>query len=193
MKRFHTHILAVAVLSSLVLTSAGCAQTIAKKEPSFEAAAQNPFIPTNQAAAASLLAQTKGKLVSTQPLIVGTLVDINVLEKSSTLGRMVSEQISAVFSQAGYQMIEMKFRENIYMKRNEGELLLTREITEVAKQHGAQAVIVGTYGVAADALFINLKVVQPSTNLVLAAHDYALPLDSNVRAMLGRDTLPVRR
>ena len=81
-------------------------------------------------------------------------------------------------------MLEMKFRENIYMKQNEGELLLTREITSAAKQHNAQAVIVGTYGVADDVVFINLKIVQPISNLVLAVHDYALPRDVNLRAML---------
>lgn len=166
------------------LALAGCAAPT-MQEPSFEAAAQNRFIPTNQAAASALLAQLKGKLQPNQPLIVATLVDINILEKSSTLGRMVSEQISAVFSQTGHRMIEMKFRDSVYMKRNEGELLLTREITEVAKQHNAQAVIVGTYGTAADTVFINLKVVQPGTNHVLAAHDYALPMDYNIRAMLS--------
>lgn len=173
---------------SLLVTAAGCALSPTKKEPSFENAAQNRLIPTNQQAAQALLKQVAPRLVANQPLIVATLVDINVLEKSSTMGRMVSEQISAAFSQAGYQMIEMKFRENVYMKRTEGELLLTREINDVAKLHNAQAVIVGTYAVAADVVFINLKVVQPSSNIVLAAHDYALPLDSNLRTMLGGGT-----
>lgn len=173
------------VLSLLALAGAGCAPTTTKKEPTFDNAAQNAFIPTNQQAATALLAQAKTSLIPSQPLIVATLVDINVLEKSSTMGRMVSEQISAAFSRAGYHMIEMKFRENVYMKRTEGELLLTREINEVARLHNAQAVIVGTYAVASDVVFVNLKVVQPNSNLVLAAHDYALPLDSNVRAMMS--------
>lgn len=175
----------VAALACLTLIGAGCAPTVTKKEPTFDAAAQNAFIPANQQAATTLLAQVKASLIPNQPLIVATIVDINVLEKSSTMGRLVSEQISGAFSRAGYQMIEMKFRENVYMKRSEGELLLTREINEVAKLHNAQAVIVGTYAVASDVAFINLKVVQPNSNLVLAAHDYALPLDANVRAMLG--------
>lgn len=174
-----------AALSFLLLTGSACAPTPTKKEPSFDSAAQNGFIPANQQAATALLGLAKSSLIPGQPLIVATLVDINVLERSSTMGRMVSEQISAAFSRAGYAMVEMKFRENVYMKRTEGELLLTREINEVAKLHNAQAVIVGTYAVAADVAFINLKVVQPGSNLVLAAHDYALPLDANVRAMLG--------
>lgn len=181
----HSRFLRPALMACVVagLLSAGCS-TNGPVEPTFETASEHPFIPTNRAAAETLLAQLKGRLQPDQPLIIATLVDINVLEKSSTMGRLVSEQISAIFSQSGYRMVEMKFRDNVYMKRNEGELLLTREITQVAKQHNAQAVIVGTYGVAANLVFINLKVVQPGSNLVLAAHDYALPLDKNVRAML---------
>ena len=179
---FIPRLLGATALATALLLGAGCSQQPAK--PTFDAAAQNLFIPTNQTAANALLAQAKSRLIPDQPLIVATIVDINALEKSSTMGRLVSEQISAVFSQAGHRMVEMKFRENVYMKRNEGELLLTRELTAVAKQHNAQAVIVGTYAIASDVVFINLKVVQPNSNLVLAAHDYALPLDANLRAML---------
>jgi TolB-like protein len=174
-------------MSAAMLVATGCADTAHKRpEVTFESAAQHRFIPTNQQAAITLLAQAKSSLISGQPLIVATLVDINALERSSTMGRMISEQISAAFSRSGYNMIEMKFRENVYIKQAEGELLLTREITDVAKLHNAQAVVVGTYGVAADIVFINLKVVQPGSNVVLAAHDYALPIDDNIRAMLRR-------
>lgn len=147
-------------------------------------ASQPQFIPANYAAADALLEQLRNKLNPSQPLITATIVNIDVLEKSSTLGRLVSEQISARFSQAGLQMVEMKFRNNVYMKRDEGELLLTRELRDVAQSHNAQAVIVGTYGISDEAVFINLKVIQPNTNIVMAVHDYVLPKDAEIRSML---------
>ena len=48
----------------------------------------------------------------------------------------------------------------------------------------ANAVIVGSYGESKDYVFINLKVIQPTTNVVLATHDYALPINDDVRVML---------
>ncbi|MDI3514316.1 MAG: hypothetical protein PWP40_1545 [Rhodocyclaceae bacterium] len=42
-------------------------------------------------------------------------------------------------------MIEMKFRNNVYMARDQGEPMLTREIRDLANSHNAQAVVVGTY------------------------------------------------
>lgn len=156
-----------------------------KVEPTYEAAAQSDFINANYKAAEVLIAQF-AKYASEGTMIVATVVNIDSLEHSSTLGRLVSEQVAARFGQRGYTMVEMKFRNQVYMKRNEGELLLTREISEVARQHQAQAVIVGSYGVSSDTVFINIKVVQPGTNTVLAAHDYALPLNRDVRSMLHR-------
>jgi TolB-like protein len=142
------------------------------------------LIKANHAAADTLLKQLKDKLSPNQPLIAATLVSIDDLERSSTFGRLASEQISARFSQTGLRMIEMKFRDNVYMRRDQGELLLTREIQHVAQSHQAQAVIVGTYAVSKDAVFVNLKVIEPTTNVVMAVHDYALSKDADMRSML---------
>ena len=143
----------------------------------------NPFIATNYKAADALIEQLSDKLNPGQPMIVATIVNIDDLNNSSTFGRTVSEQVSARFSQATYNMIEMKFRGYVFMKQDQGELLLTREIRDVAKNHNAQGVIVGTYSLSNNSVYVNLKVIQPNTNVVLAGHDYAFPMDSDVKVM----------
>jgi TolB-like protein len=160
---------------------AGCASQPAERG----SLAHSTFIAANYRAADELLAQLQGRLPLGQPLIVATVVNIDALDQSSTLGRLVSEQISARFSRSGYNMIEMKFRNNVYMSRGEGELLLSREISEIARAHNARAAIVGTYGVSGGAVYLNVKVVDPGANFVMAAHDYALPLTSGIQTMLG--------
>ena len=77
----------------------------------------------------------------------------------------------------------MKFRDLVYMKQDQGELLLTREIKDVAQSHNAQAVIVGTYALSRNTIFVNLKVIQPNTNIVIAVHDYTFPLDPSMSSM----------
>lgn len=171
------------VLSLLMALTvmAGCSQT--PKGPNYTDARNNRFIPTNHQAADALLGQLEGRLGGST-LLIATLVNIDALDRSSTLGRLVSEQVSARFTQTGYHMVEMKLRNSVYILQSQGELMLTREIQELASEHSAQAVIVGTYGESKDFVFVNLKVVQPGTNVVLAVHDYALPVDDNTRAML---------
>ncbi|WP_349568875.1 FlgO family outer membrane protein [Azotobacter salinestris] len=170
--------LAIALISTAALSLAGCTQTNGK-----DTAYETPFISTNYAAADALLAQLRHRLPSGN-LLVATLVNIDALERSSTLGRLVSEQVSARLTRAGYQVVEMKFRNSVYMLQDQGELMLTREIHELARTYAAQAVIVGTYGAGKDYVYVNLKVIQPGTNVTMAVHDYALPIDENIYALL---------
>lgn len=138
----------------------------------------------NQAAAAALILSSVSKIKNDDPILNATIVNIDNLEKSSTLGRLISEQINGAFAQSGYKMIELKLRESVYIKRNEGELMLSREISDLAASHKVQAVIVGTYAVAYNNVYINLKMVDSRTSYVMGVHDYTLPIDQNVRELL---------
>lgn len=168
-----------------VVSLVGCsAAPTQKPEPTWEQAVNNQLLPANYKAADALLAQVRASLGKAQPLIIATVVNIDNLDQSSTLGRLISEQVAARFTQSGYRMVEMKFRNSVYVKRNQGELMLTREIGDLALSHDAQAVIVGTYGQSDEYVFINLKVIQPASNIVLAVQDYVLPLNSSIKALL---------
>lgn len=162
----------------------GCASTAPKEEANYATVSSNQFVEANYKAANVLLAQLNGKLAADKPLIMATVVNIDALDQTSTLGRLISEQISTRMAQGGLKMLEMKLRSSVYMKRNQGELMLTRELGEVAQNHDAQAVVVGSYAETSDMVFINVKVVQPQKNYVLAAHDYVLQKEGIVRSML---------
>ncbi|NBT84767.1 MAG: hypothetical protein EBT58_07970 [Betaproteobacteria bacterium] len=88
-------------------------------------------------------------------------------------------------TQGGFRMIELKLQQFAFLKQKEGEFFLTREIQHLAKSHSAEAVIVATYATANKRVYINLKVVEATTNSVLAAHDYAIGMDRNLRSLLG--------
>ncbi len=165
-------------------------------EPTYEEAGKNSFGQANYRAVAELM-QRYGAPASVNnrpessaaPFIVATVANIDQLEQSSTLGRLISEQVSSRLSQMGHQVVELKLRNGIYMKRNEGEFLLTREIKEVASAHRAQAVVLGTYAESASYIHVSLKLVNPANSMILSAHDYALPLDRQVRSMLRKSQL----
>ena len=168
----------------LPLLLASCSTTPPKEEPNYAAVSSNQFVASNYKAADALLQQLSGRLLADKPLIMATIVNIDSLEQTSTLGRLVSEQVSTRLAQGGLKMLEMKLRNSVYLKRGQGELMLTREIGEVAQNHNAQAVVVGSYAETSDAVFINVKVVQPQNNFVLAGQDFVLAKDTVVRSML---------
>jgi TolB-like protein len=175
-------LLRLAVLA-LPLMLGACASN-PEASTDYTAVSANAFVAANYRAADALALQLRGKLADDKPLIMATIVNIDALEQTSMLGRLVSEQLSTRLAQGGMKMLEMKLRNSVYLKRGQGELMLTREIGEVASTHNAQAVVVGSYAETREAVFINVKVIQPTTNLVLAGHDYVLAKEGTVRSML---------
>ena len=177
-----TTLLRAAALAAALLLG-GCAG-LAQDDTNYTSVSANAFVAANYRAADALALQLRGKLPDDKPLIMATIVNIDALEQTSMLGRLVSEQLSTRLAQGGMNMLEMKLRNSVYLKRGQGELMLTRELGEVAHTHNAQAVVVGSYAETRDAIFINVKVIQPATNLVLAGHDYVLAKEGTVRSML---------
>ena len=188
--------LAALAASSLFLNACETApKASAPAELTYEQAQNNTFNAANYSAVAELMKRYPAASVSASnfgnnggnaPFIVATLVNIDQLEQSSTLGRLISEQVASRMTQLGYGVLELKVRNGIYMKRNEGELLLTREIKEVATTHNAQAVVVGTYAESSSLIYVNLKIVNPATSVVIAAYDYALPLDKQIQSLIRK-------
>ncbi len=178
-----------AILSSIavsVLLLSGCGS---KPEPmSVLNPAENYFVKSNYLAANHLLSLTLNRLPVGSSVIMATVVNTDAIEKSSTLGRAISDQVSTRFVQSGMKVIEVKFRDNIYVKQNEGELALTREIEKIAKNHNANAVIVGTYAISEQSVFINLRIIDPATNIAIGATDYVLPMNNDMKTMLGIQT-----
>lgn len=186
--------IAAPLLASLLLL-AGCETTSSNtkpEEPTYDQAAMSEFIRANYAAASELLKGYRGPASASNfsgngggsaPLIVSTLVNIDKLDQSSTLGRLISEQLSSRISQLGQNVVELKLRNSVFMKQNQGEFLLTREIKELASAHKAQAVVVGTYADGGDYVFVSLKLINPANSLILASYDYALPMNRQVRRL----------
>jgi TolB-like protein len=161
-------------------------------EPTWQEAQQDPLRQANYQAAAVLMgkdgaaASVSNRPGGGAPLIVATLANVNALDQSSTLGRVISEHLSSWLAQSGQQVVELKVRNGIYMKRNEGEFLLTREIREVAAEHKARGVIVGVYAEGNRMLQVTLKLVDPASSMVLSAYDYTLPLNDEIKGLLRK-------
>jgi TolB-like protein len=118
-------------------------------------------------------------------IIAASLVNINNLKESCSLGRIVSEQMVGRLAQHGFKVIEMKLRQDsVFIKQNEGEFLLTRELQNISENHHAGAVLVGTYAVSKYVVFISVRIVQTSTNTVIASYDYQLPLDFITKSLI---------
>ena len=188
MRRLALRACAAAAVSAAALSLAGCASSYYYGDNASGAgggggAPRTSVIAANHHAADMLL--QGAPLDREHAVLVATLVNVDRLDESSRLGRIFSEQIAGRLVQRGLSVTELKMRESVAMQREQGELLLSRELRDVSRAHDAQAVVVGTYAVSSTILYVSIKLVKPDRNLVVAAHNYAVPMDDNVRALLA--------
>lgn len=79
----------------------------------------------------------------------------------------------------------MKIRENtIYIKKAQGEFVLSREMHTLSRMHDIQAFLVGTYSVTARYVYVSTRIVSATDNAILASHDYAIRLTAQIDSML---------
>ena len=64
------------------------------------------------------------------------------------------------------------------------ELLLSRELRDIARSQNAAVVLVGTYSPATDYTYVSVKLVRTEDSRILRGHDYALPNDRDVQRLL---------
>lgn len=118
------------------------------------------------------------------PILVASLVNLDDLTESSTFGRTVSEQVASQFNKRNYHTAEVRLGSDLFLIERSGEFALTRKMREIAMDSRAHSVVVGTYAVARDYIRISLRVVEVVDSLVLAAHDYAVPISLDTYKML---------
>ena len=84
----------------------------------------------------------------------------------------------------GFNVKELKLRGDVFVREETGELLLSREVKDIARVHNAAMVLVGTYSAAAQLTYISLKLVRTDTGQIVRGHDYALPNDADTSRQL---------
>lgn len=66
--------------------------------------------------------------------------------------------------------------------------MLSREIKDISQNHKAQAVVVGTYADSSSAVYVSAKIVSLANNSTMAAFDYVIPGNIDIRYLLRSGT-----
>lgn len=145
-------------------------------------------------AADSLVAQTQKTLPAGTPILIGTLSDVNQMETSTPLGRMIAEQVGTRLVQRGFIVSDVRFRNAINVKETAsnkgqaGEYFLSRDTSVLKGEQDVGAVVTGTYVKAKREVLVNLRMIDARSSRVLAATDYRVPVNSDVRALTNNDS-----
>lgn len=177
------YFLAILWISLCLILSTGCSREIKDVN----------LVTASYRAADALLknAREMMEFYSEKPILVASFVNIDDVQRSSTLGRTLAEQMGSRFTQKGYKVIEIKLRTNSVFVRgvrenDEGEFMLSRELQDISFQHDAHAVLVGTYGKGPEMVYVMAKLIRTQDNVILGAYDFSLPVGKNTKKMLAQ-------
>ncbi|MFO7985615.1 MAG: FlgO family outer membrane protein [Desulfatiglandaceae bacterium] len=119
------------------------------------------------------------------PILAASFVNIDNLSESSTFGRIISTQLSTRLTQHGFNIIEIKLRqESVFIKEGKGEFMLSRELKDLSDSREIRAVLVGTYAVSEYFIFVSARIVRTKDSSVLAGYDYEVPNDTVTKSIL---------
>ena len=103
------------------------------------------------------------------PIGITTFVNIDNLQDTSTFGRMYGEQLMSELSNRGFDVVELRYADALQFINASGEFSMSRNPGFVRREQNLGAVIVGTYVVSPLRVYVNARLVDPSSALVLSA------------------------
>ncbi len=143
------------------------------------------FVRANADAGDSLAAQLAAKAPAGTRVLVASFVNRDDFEDVSSMGRLASAQVATRLSGAGFDVVEPRLRTRLVLRPGQGEFVLSRRTADLMRtEFQAQAVLLGSYTVDREAVFVTASVVRLDNGAVLAAGDYVLPNAGPVARLL---------
>lgn len=119
------------------------------------------------------------------PVIVTTFVSNSDLEKTSSFGRLLQENIGSRLVQMGYTVKEIKLASHLFIEPHSGETILSRKLDEINPEQNAQGVVVGTFTRTNRDLYLSARLINPGNSNIFSSKDYKIVMDDDMLAMFG--------
>jgi len=125
------------------------------------------------------------------PIGVTTMVNLDDLYSTSSFGRMFSEQMMSELSMRGFDVVELRHADALQFLADAGEFALSRDIGSVRRARDLSGVVVGTYVTSPERVYVNVRMVDPSTSLIVSSASAEMTKTRELARMLrGGSALP---
>lgn len=128
-------------------------------------------------AADGLARQLVAKKTPDLRIIKITFVDIDNVESVTSYSKVYPEVIASRLSQLGYSMVELKLRTgSIKITPKTGEMLLSYDQSELAKDYSASAALIGYYKRIPqyNTTMVYARIVNVNDNVIIASEDFSI-------------------
>lgn len=124
------------------------------------------------------------------PIGVATFVNVDDLYTTSTFGRVYSEQVMSELAMNGFDVIELRHSDALQFLGANGEFALSRDVSQVKRMRDLGGVVVGTYAVSPVRVYVNARMIDPSSSVVLAAGSVEMQKSKEIARLLRGGTFP---
>ncbi len=123
---------------------------------------------------------------STLPVLYATTVNLNNFDHTTNFGRLMAESLATALTQHWEnKVINLNLRQgSLPVLPRQGEFMLSRDAREIALDFNAGAVLLSTYSVALDKVYVNVELVNVHHNAVVGAVMFNIPLGPRTEALL---------
>ena len=124
------------------------------------------------------------------PLGVTTFVNIDDLYTTSTFGRMVGEQLMSELAIRGFDVVELRQSDALQFLGSGGEFGLSRDVGLIRRERDLGGVVVGTYVVSPVRVYLNARLLDPNTSMVVSAGSVEMSKTEEIARMLRGGSVP---
>lgn len=124
------------------------------------------------------------------PIGVTTFVNIDDLYVTSTFGRMVSEQLMSELTMRGFDVVELRHSDALQFLDSTGEFALSRDVRAIRPERNLSAIVVGTYVVSPQRVYVNARLVDPSSSMVISAGSVEMSKTKELGKLLRGGSAP---
>jgi len=124
-------------------------------------------------------------------VLVCTFVELKKLNRTSSLGRYVAEQLMNEMQQRRYEVVEIRKSQAVMLQEKRGEFGLSRNPAEINQAVAAGAMLTGTYTASKDSIVINARIIDNRSAKLLSSATAIIPRNQLAEQLLA-DTASVR-
>lgn len=142
--------------------------------------------------ASQLLAGSKEPVAGELRVTVASFVNLDQMYETSALGRYLGEQMLHELQRSRVDTVDIRMMPSMQISKGHGEYALSRDMAELNYAHQADAVVAGTYSVADGQIFVNARLLQNGTGLLLSSSSIVFEVDGVSAAMLKDASQPLQ-
>jgi len=124
------------------------------------------------------------------PIGVTTFVNVDDLYASSTFGRMVGEQLMSELAMKGFDVVELRHTDVLQFLDRGGEFAMSRDAGVVRPERNLAGVVVGTYVNSPERVYVNARLIDPSSSVVLSAGSVEMSKTPELAKLLRGGSMP---